>query len=208
MNTSSPSHASLRDYYRWHARIYDLTRWAFLFGRSGIIQRAAYRLDRPRRILEIGCGTGRNLAVLAQRFPQAQITGLDLSSDMLERARCKVERFGTRMELLHRAYDAPVATAAKFDLIVLSYSLSMINPGFDEVLRVCKADLSPTGIVAVVDFHDSRWTWFRRWMGMNHVRMEGQLLDSLQRHFDGQVCQIQRAYGNLWRYLLFIGKGR
>ena len=32
---------------------------------------------------------------------------------------------------------------------------SMINPGFAEVLRICKTDLSPAGIVAVVNFGDS-----------------------------------------------------
>jgi len=208
MNTPSQSHTSLRDYYRWHARIYDLTRWAFLFGRVSIIQRAAYRVGRPARILEIGCGTGRNLAALAKRFPDALITGLDLSSDMLERARSKVERFGSRMVLLHRPYDAPVATGDKFDIILLSYSLSMINPGFDEVLQICQADLSPTGIIAVVDFHDSRWSWFRHWMRKNHVRMEGQLLVELEKHFSSQVCQVKRAYGNLWRFLLFIGRCR
>jgi len=208
MSTPSSSHTSLKDYYRWHARIYDLTRWVFLFGRARIIQLAASEINQPVSILEIGCGTGRNLAALAQRFPQAHIIGLDLSSDMLERARCKVQAFGSRMVLLHQAYDAPVATAAKFDLIVLSYSLSMINPGFDQVLRICKSDLSPTGIIAVVDFHASRWSWFRRWMGLNHVRMEGHLLEELNKHFGSQVCQVQRAYGNLWRYLLFIGRCR
>jgi len=206
MSTPSSSHTSLNDYYRWHARIYDLTRWAFLFGRARIIALAASQMDPPARILEIGCGTGRNLAALARRFPLAQITGLDLSSDMLERAQCKVQAFGSRIGLLHRAYDAPVAMADKFDLIVLSYSLSMINPGFAEVLRICTSDLSPTGIIAVVDFHASRWSWFQRWMGVNHVRMEGHLLEELNQHFTGQVCQVQRAYGNLWQYLLFIGR--
>lgn len=74
MNTPNPSHASLTAYYRWHARIYDLTRWAFLFGRSQLIHKAAYRVVQPARILEVGCGTGRNLVALAQRFPAARIT--------------------------------------------------------------------------------------------------------------------------------------
>ncbi len=208
MSTSSTSYASLKDYYRWHARIYDLTRWAFLFGRARLIQRVSDHVTSPARILEIGCGTGRNLAALAERFPHAQITGLDLSSDMLERAKSKVECYGSRMVLLHRAYDAPVATDAKFDIMIFSYSLSMINPGFDDVLRICKTDLSPIGVVAVVDFHDSRWTWFRRWMGVNHVRMDGHLLAELNRHFDGHLCQIQRGYATLWRYLLYVGKCR
>jgi S-adenosylmethionine-diacylgycerolhomoserine-N-methlytransferase len=167
---------------------------------------AAYRVPTPARILEVGCGTGKNLIELAERFPEAQIVGLDLSQDMLDRARCKVERYGSRMVLLHRPYDAPVADGAGFDLIVLSYSLSMINPGYDAVLRICKSDLSATGAVAIVDFHESRWVWFQRWMGMNHVRMEGQILDELRHHFKPLACKVHHGYGDLWRYFLFIGR--
>ncbi|MEI6676157.1 MAG: class I SAM-dependent methyltransferase [Verrucomicrobiota bacterium] len=206
MNTTHRNQDSLATYYRWHAGMYDLTRWAFLFGRNPLIHKAAYRLVRPARILEIGCGTGNNLVELAQQFPDAQIIGLDLSQDMLDRARVKVQRYGSRMRLMHRAYDAPVAEGSKFDLIVLSYSLSMINPGYDEVLQICKSDLSATGLVAVVDFHESRWGWFRRWMAVNHVRMEGHVLDELRKHFQPCVCEVHRGYGDLWRYMLFIGK--
>ena len=79
MNTTSLNRDDLTDSYRWHARIYDLTRWVFLFGRREIIRQAACRMTRPARILEIGCGTGRNLVELAERFPAASVTGLDLS---------------------------------------------------------------------------------------------------------------------------------
>ena len=206
MSTPNQNQNSVAAYYRWHAGIYDLTRWAFLFGRRPLIHKAAYRLARPARVLEIGCGTGDNLVELAKRFPEAQITGLDLSRDMLDRARVKVQRYGSRVVLMHRAYDAPVADGSNFDLIVLSYSLSMINPGYDAVLQICKSDLSATGLVAVVDFHQSRWAWFRRWMGVNHVRMEGQVLDELRKYFQPCVCEVHRGYGGLWRYLLFIGK--
>jgi len=183
MNTTT--HASLATYYRWHARIYDCTRWAFLFGRRTLIHRAAYRVVLTARILEIGCGTGMKLVALAERFPEAQITGLDFSEDMLDRARSKVQRYGSRMVLLHRSYDAPVAEG-KFDLVVFSYSLSMMNPGCDEVLRLCKVDLGYTGVVAIVDFNASPWAWFRRWMGVNHVRMEGQILHALRQNFRNQ----------------------
>ncbi|MEI6654672.1 MAG: hypothetical protein WCP45_07895 [Verrucomicrobiota bacterium] len=78
----------------------------------------------------------------------------------------------------------------------------MINPGYDAVLQICKSDLSATGLVAVVDFHQSRWDWFRRWIGVNHVRMEGQVLDELRRHFQPCVCEVHRGYGGRWRYKL------
>lgn len=206
MSRETINQQSLKGYYRWHARIYDLTRWAFLFGRQTIIQRAAEQMVMPERILEIGCGTGRNLVELAERFPQAQIIGLDLSKDMLDQARSKLSRYGNRVELLHQAYARPIAGDGKFDLIVISYCLTMINPGFEEVLAVCKEDLSSRGMIAVVDFHESRWTWFRRWMGVNHVRMEGQVMAQLKQHFQPLICQVSHGYGDLWRYLMFVGK--
>lgn len=204
MSTAAEDSA-LTGYYRWHARIYDLTRWSFLFGRRQVIRKAAAQVRNPARILEIGCGTGRNLVDLAEAFPQAQIVGLDLSADMLEQAAPKVEKFGSRVVLKHQAYDAPIAEDTKFDLIVFSYCLTMINPGYDRVLEICKSDLSAGGKVAVVDFHESRWAWFRRWMGVNHVRMEGQVLECLRHHFQPLICQVHTGYGNLWRYVLFIG---
>src|SRR5262245_31022659 len=95
--------ASVEAYYRFHARIYDLTRWTFLFGRSHILNLLAGTVA-PRRILEVGCGTGRNLAELAHRFIDAEVTGLDVSPEMLGRARAKTASFGSRVHLVHRAY--------------------------------------------------------------------------------------------------------
>jgi len=82
----------------------------------------------------------------------------------------------------------------------------MINPGYAEVLRICRADLSANGIVAVVDFHDSRWRWFTRWMGVNHVRMDGQLEAELRQQFQPLSCSVIHGWAGLWRYLLFVGK--
>lgn len=197
---------ALSGYYRWHAGIYDLTRWAFLFGRDALVRAVRQERMMPARILEIGCGTGKNLVALAESFPKARIMGLDLSREMLEQARAKVRPYGARVGLLHRRYEAPVALEQKFDLIVLSYALTMMNPGFEEVLRLCREDLSEQGLIAVVDFHHSRWGWFRRWMGLNHVRMEGQVLESLQRGFTPLVSQVRPGYGGLWQWLLFIGR--
>lgn len=207
MSESDRNADSLRGYYRWHAKFYDITRWAFLFGRRGLIATVADQVKTPTRILEIGCGTGKNLVALAGAFPGAKITGLDLSADMLDCARARIAPFADRIELLHRPYDGPVADEEmKFDLIVISYALSMINPGFDEVIRHCRGDLREGGVIAVVDFHETRWTWFRKWMGVNHVRMEGQILAQLDAGFEAVVRQIGEGYGGLWRYVTFVGK--
>ena len=78
----------LQQYYRVHAKIYDLTRWTFLFGRQEILTDVR-NARTPARILEIGCGTGKNLAQMARLFPQAELTGIDLADAMLAVARKK-----------------------------------------------------------------------------------------------------------------------
>jgi trans-aconitate 2-methyltransferase len=45
------------------------------------------RLDAPRRIIDLGCGPGNSTALLRRRWPDAAVTGLDASADMLEAAR-------------------------------------------------------------------------------------------------------------------------
>src|SRR5581483_1766369 len=98
--------AAVEKYYRFHSRIYDATRWTFLFGSSAILEKISG--ESPRRVLEVGSGPGRNLAELARRFPEAEITGVDLSGPMLELARRKTGKFGARLRLLRQAYAAPL----------------------------------------------------------------------------------------------------
>jgi S-adenosylmethionine-diacylgycerolhomoserine-N-methlytransferase len=190
---------SLHSYYRWHAHIYDATRWAFLFGRTDLVRSVAAL--SPRRILEVGCGTGRNLARLAAAFPHARIVGLDLSPEMLTKARRTLAPFGPRITLVQQRYTQPLSADDPFDLIVFSYCLTMVNPGYADLLRICRHDLAPHGRIAIVDFHDSAVPWFRRWMQFNHVRMEGQILDALHAaEFRPHTCTIHSAYAGLWRW--------
>ena len=48
---------------------------------------ARVRLEAPRRIVDVGCGPGNSTAVLAKRWPKAELSGLDSSAEMLETAR-------------------------------------------------------------------------------------------------------------------------
>jgi len=198
----------IENYYRLHARIYDATRWSFLFGRDAILDLARSMHPSPARILEIGCGTGRNLVALARRFPQAQITGIDLSDSMLAMARRKSAAYGPRVSLVRRAYDSAIGPLGSYDLVLCSYALSMFNPGLDAAVIAARRDLAPGGHFALVDFHATRFSWFSRWMGVNHVRMDGHLRPLLRSNFVPIVDRVQSAYGGVWKYLAFVGRSQ
>lgn len=205
LTTAEPAHASLQSYYRLHAGIYDATRWSFLFGRRHAMELVIG--THPERVLEIGCGTGANIETLCRLFPSAEVTGVDLSSTMLDQARTKLKDRLGRVSLMQRAYDQPVDESGHgFDLVVCSYSLSMFNPGWEQAIQCAYADLAPGGRIVVVDFHASPVTWFRRWMQVNHVRMEAHLRPALLQRFKPEVDRTHRAYGGLWRYLTFVGQ--
>lgn len=44
-------------------------------------------LTAPKRVIDLGCGPGNSTAVLKERYPHAEITGMDSSTDMLDKAR-------------------------------------------------------------------------------------------------------------------------
>src|SRR6516162_2379515 len=78
--------------YRRQRHLYDFTRKYYLLGRDRLI----HRLSPPAgsRVLEIGCGTARNLVVAAHAYPDVHFFGIDISSEMLDTARTVIDREG------------------------------------------------------------------------------------------------------------------
>lgn len=204
-SVKNEQHTTLQGYYQFHAKIYDSTRWSFLFGRQAIIAQIS-KYAVPQTILEVGCGTGKNLVTLAKAFPTATITGVDISTDMLAVARRNLGAQQAQVQLVSKAYDQPLNAEPRFDLVLFSYALTMFNPGWQAAIDHAHADLVTGGSIAVVDFHDSGLPAFKRWMGVNHVRMDGQLLPYLETKFTPQATAIHAAYGGFWQYLCFVGK--
>lgn len=201
---------ALQRYYRLHAKVYDISRWTFLFGRGDLCRRIARLNPAPRHVLEVGCGTGVNLAALAGKLPEARLTGLDLSEAMLDRAGRKLKKHGDRVALCHRRYDASFDPDALDgpapDCVVFSYALTMFNPGWAEAIETAAEQLPPGGVIAVADFHDSAFGAFKKWMALNHVRLDGHLLPKLRERFEPETALVRRAYGGIWKYLTFIGR--
>ncbi len=143
--------------YATQRHIYDATRKFYLLGRDDMIT----NLKPPPggRVLEIGCGTARNLIAVARRYPDAICFGLDISSAMLATARRSIDRAGLASRIHLAEADATsfdpqtLFGVPHFDSIFISYALSMIPPWRD-VLRHASSVVAPNGSLHVVDFGD------------------------------------------------------
>lgn len=161
----------------------------------------------PKTVLEIGCGTGKNLIDLKTLSPDVKCIGVDASVDMLQIARKKSH--GLDIQWVKGRYpseevDQVFDSGSAPDIILFSYALSMFNPGFDQCLAEAHRHLAPGGVVCVVDFHETPFTWFRKWMRMNHVLMESQLLDTVKNL--GSLVHYQEGKGlwGVWNYNVMI----
>ena len=175
--------------YRWQRYIYDATRRYYLLGRDQLIETLAPQPGAA--VLEIGCGTGRNLIQAANRYPQARFYGIDISTEMLTTAIGAIARndLTGRVRVTHGdATDfepARLFAVPSFDHVMISYSLSMI-PDWQSVLDTAVSKLKPGGRLHIVDFgHQERLPRFAsnillRWLTLFDVTPRRELLAVLK----------------------------
>ena len=197
--------SDLAGYYRLHAPIYDLTRPLFLFGRERLLSELAKASLaqgwRNPSILEIGCGTGRNLHLLSRMFPHSRLVGVDLAAAMLDRARA---RLGDRAQLVQGALGN-VELEGPFDMVIASYMLSMTGAAQAQCIAAARRELVSGGLLGVVDFQSTPSAGFARWMARNHVSFDPQLPQRLALGGRVVACSSRRAYAGAWRYFSWIG---
>jgi S-adenosylmethionine-diacylgycerolhomoserine-N-methlytransferase len=143
--------------YRRQRFIYDATRRYYLFGRDRLIEDLGPRATGT--VLEIGCGTARNLIHAARLYPEARFYGLDVSEAMLLSARASIARCGLAARIVLRKGDATAFDPKQlfalhgFDRVFISYALSMI-PAWRDVVRHATTCVAPGGELFIVDFGD------------------------------------------------------
>jgi S-adenosylmethionine-diacylgycerolhomoserine-N-methlytransferase len=188
----TPGHFALMDgVYRYQRHIYDLTRKYYLLGRDRLVREL--RAAPGETIVEIGCGTARNLIRIAKAYPGVTLYGLDASSEMLRTAEESLKRAGLagRVVLVHALAEemtpALFGREQPFDHAIFSYSLSMI-PDWRGALAVAAANVRPKGRVHIVDFGDLKALWppfanaLRGWLRLFHVAPRDALLTELEGH--------------------------
>ncbi len=182
MPTTGSHRERLDGFYAGQAQHYDRFREKLLPGRAELVDAVAARLpETGGTLVELGCGTGRNLAFLGERRRRLwHVWGVDLCPSLLRQAEARgwsdvawVADDATR-------WRPPVPV----DAVLCSYSLTMIPEWFAAIDNAI-AMLRPGGTLAVVDFHLPRerrharaaWSW---WFGHDGVHPEGDVLPYLR----------------------------
>ncbi len=148
--------------YRRYAGFYDALFGPVLQpGRTAVVEGLGCRPGD--RVLEVGVGTGLSLPLYP---PSVRVTGIDVSREMLDKARARVAKrnFAHVEALLEMDGEAMSFADASFDKVVAMYVVSVVaNPArlLAELHRVCK----PDGEIFIV----------------NHVRSDNRLLGALEK---------------------------
>lgn len=184
------THFALMDkVYRHQRHIYDLSRKYFLFGRDRMIDELGLKVGQC--VIEVGCGTARNLIRVARQYPGVRLFGLDASAEMLRSAGIAVERAGLSgcitlaRGLAEELTPAIFGLDRPFDHVMFPYSLSMI-PDWRGALAAAHRALATEGRIHVVDFGDlTRLSTFvanglRAWLRRFHVTPRQELLAAVE----------------------------
>jgi trans-aconitate 2-methyltransferase len=100
----------------WDARTYDRiadpqTRWG-----TAVLDRLP--LTGDERVLDAGCGTGRVTEQLAERLPNGRVVALDGSPSMVDAARERLARFGSRIEYIVADLGQPLPIEGEVDAVL------------------------------------------------------------------------------------------
>ena len=112
-------------------------------------------LEHPQAVLDIGCGPGNSTHVLAQRFPEANILGVDQSLPMLEQAARQYPDLSFRQLDAHT--ELPTL-GQRFDVVFSNACIQWV-PDHPRLLREMMALLRPGGVLAVQVMVSAVYTW-------------------------------------------------
>ncbi len=116
----------------------------------GIVERLRAGID----VMDIGCGSGRALNLLAVTFPQSRFTGYDFSEESITAARSEAQEKGLENSRFEVKDAAAIGETAQYDLVLAFDAIhDQVAPG--EVLRGIAQSLRPGGIFLMQDIRSS-----------------------------------------------------
>lgn len=147
------------------APAYDFMNRMMTFGVDKLWRKRAVGLvkaSRPERILDVATGTGDLALRLCRSIPRAEVTGIDLSEEMLRIGAGKVRKAGMERRITMMKADClslPFADGS-FDAVTVAYGVrnfEHLDRGYAEMARV----LRPGGMLCVIELAVPTSKWVR-----------------------------------------------
>ncbi len=199
----------LRHKYNRAARIYDWIEGPqmFLLGVSRLRHQFLKRSEG--RVLEVAIGTGASLRSYGK---DTRLTGIDISEEMLKRARKRAEELGREIDLFEMDAESLQFPDNSFDTVVSSLSLCTFPEPMrtlQEMARVCRDD----GRILLFEHGISNRGWLARWLDrhaeshaqgfgcywnrdhLSLVRKAGLTIHSIERRLLGVIYAIEAGGG-------------
>lgn len=126
----------------WNAKVYEMFQKERLQPSVDLVNRIGE--GKFQRIIDIGCGSGMSTLALREKFKDAEITGVDLSEDMLKKAR----DLTADVEWIRRDCSRPLDDLGKFDLVFSNAFLQWLH-NQEEFVRNAKELLKENGTFAL-----------------------------------------------------------
>lgn len=170
---------------------YDLLNHTLSFNVDRLWRRRTVRIvseGAPERIVDIATGTGDLAIAMARALPEARITGVDLSPEMLAVARYKVAERGLaeRIRLEEGNAEQLALPSAEADAVTVAFGVrNFDNParGLSELHRL----LRPGGRIVVLEFSQPRNRLFGalyRWYSFRLLPFVGGLISREKRAYE------------------------
>lgn len=140
-------------YQNW-AKVYDWLTPTYLLGNEKRLRRETIdrlHLQPGQTVLDIACGTGRNFPLILEKIgSQGRLVGVDYTSDMLARARDRVEHERWKNIELIQADAARIDLGQKFDSALCTLAIGVI-PDYRSALDRMAGHVKPGGRLAIGD---------------------------------------------------------
>jgi ubiquinone/menaquinone biosynthesis C-methylase UbiE len=205
---AAATRARILQFYKRQAWLYDATRWLTLHGRSDGVR--ALDLERGESVLDLGCGTGLGFPLFEEGVgANGSITGVDMSAQMLRKARARIDRRGWRNVRLVEADVATLELGQRFDAVALLYALSMMSD-WELVLANAARHVAARGRLVVLDFGGldgapALRSSYSRWLRANHTE-PGRPYTVVLKGLFARVTEMQ-LFGGYARIVLASSRG-
>lgn len=172
----------VREQYNEQASIYD-RRWSNYINTTLSFLQSWTEIANDEIVLDIACGTGELEKFLLQKNPEQRITGVDISEEMLNKARQKLSVYSQVSWQTARATELPFGDRS-FDVVMCASAFHYFDDPLASLIEM-KRVLKPDGRVVILD-------WCKDYWGCQILDLVLKFTDSAYQH-----CYTQKEFHDL-----------